>query len=220
MAREVATPEKQAELLKDQGNKFFKKDRLAAAIEAYTEVPLRCSHSKILFHLEWDGRDFYPIRAPWWSLLLTMELTYFLRMWVASLPVVLHRTPNSVQARHCKFLYLKLVTFYLRTFLNIHKILHTDKPWGKGCWSGNHFVSKCASVLDQPRTLSSKTQVRPLTLPISKESIVLWHRWHSLVVEIAACVYEISDWISCTSIMCKILVNIAYSPQEKTETNP
>jgi hypothetical protein len=64
MAREVATTEKQAELLKDQGNKFFKKDRLAAAIEAYTEVPRRCSHSTFLFHLEWDGRDFYPMRAP------------------------------------------------------------------------------------------------------------------------------------------------------------
>jgi hypothetical protein len=38
MAREVATPEKQAELLKDQGNLYFKKERLGAAIEAYTEV--------------------------------------------------------------------------------------------------------------------------------------------------------------------------------------
>lgn len=57
MAREVATTEKQAELLKDQGNKFFKKDRLAAAIEAYTEVPLRCSHSKnsISLGIGWQG---------------------------------------------------------------------------------------------------------------------------------------------------------------------
>ena len=141
-------------------------------------------------------------------------------MWLASLPVVLHRTPNCVQARHCKFLYLKLVTFYLRAFLNIPKILHTDKPWGKGCWSGNHFVSKCASVLDQPRSLSSETQVRPLTLPISKEKTVLWHLWHSLVVETAACLYEILYWIGCTSIMCKILVNIAYRPPPPPPKKP
>jgi hypothetical protein len=39
MAREVgSSPQKQAELLKDQGNRYFKKDRLAAAIDAYTEV--------------------------------------------------------------------------------------------------------------------------------------------------------------------------------------
>lgn len=31
-------PQKQAEILKDQGNMCFKKDRLAAAIEAYTQV--------------------------------------------------------------------------------------------------------------------------------------------------------------------------------------
>lgn len=40
MAREVATTEKQAEYLKDQGNIYFKKDKLGAAIEAYTEVYL------------------------------------------------------------------------------------------------------------------------------------------------------------------------------------
>lgn len=62
MAREIATTEEQAELLKDQGNIFFKKDRLAAAIEAYTEVPLRCSHSRILLPCQ-DGRDYYPIRV-------------------------------------------------------------------------------------------------------------------------------------------------------------
>jgi STIP1 family protein 1 len=38
MAREVAPPEKQAEILRDQGNLYFKKERLGAAIEAYTEV--------------------------------------------------------------------------------------------------------------------------------------------------------------------------------------
>lgn len=42
----MTTPEKQAELLKDQGNMYFKKDRLAAAIEAYTEVsPPSCSNA-------------------------------------------------------------------------------------------------------------------------------------------------------------------------------
>lgn len=40
MAREVATTEKQAEHLKDQGNIYYKKDKLGAAIEAYTEVYL------------------------------------------------------------------------------------------------------------------------------------------------------------------------------------
>ena len=34
----MQTAEKQAEILKDQGNLYFKKERLAAAIEAYTEV--------------------------------------------------------------------------------------------------------------------------------------------------------------------------------------
>lgn len=38
MARGAISPQKQAELLKDQGNMCFKKDRLAAAIEAYTQV--------------------------------------------------------------------------------------------------------------------------------------------------------------------------------------
>ena len=32
----------QAEILKDQGNLYFKKERLAAAIEAYTEVMCQC----------------------------------------------------------------------------------------------------------------------------------------------------------------------------------
>jgi hypothetical protein len=45
MAREVAPPEKQAEILRDQGNLYFKKERLGAAIEAYTEVRLPCTAS-------------------------------------------------------------------------------------------------------------------------------------------------------------------------------
>lgn len=32
------SPENQAEILKDQGNSYFKKDKLGAAIEAYTQV--------------------------------------------------------------------------------------------------------------------------------------------------------------------------------------
>lgn len=32
------SPEIQAELLKDQGNSYFKKDKFGAAIEAYTQV--------------------------------------------------------------------------------------------------------------------------------------------------------------------------------------
>ncbi len=38
MASAVAPPEKQAEILKDMGNIYFKKERFGAAIEAYTEV--------------------------------------------------------------------------------------------------------------------------------------------------------------------------------------
>lgn len=41
MARDVATTEKQAELLKDQGNLYFRKEKLGAAIEAYTQVSLQ-----------------------------------------------------------------------------------------------------------------------------------------------------------------------------------
>lgn len=32
------SPENQAEILKDQGNSYFKRDKLGAAIEAYTQV--------------------------------------------------------------------------------------------------------------------------------------------------------------------------------------
>jgi STIP1 family protein 1 len=38
MSHGFATAETQAEMLKDQGNRYFKKERLSAAIEAYTEV--------------------------------------------------------------------------------------------------------------------------------------------------------------------------------------
>ena len=34
----VLSPAKQAELLKKDGNSYFKKDRIGAAIDAYTEV--------------------------------------------------------------------------------------------------------------------------------------------------------------------------------------
>jgi hypothetical protein len=33
-----SSPKDQAELLKDQGNSYFKKEKLGAAIEAYTQV--------------------------------------------------------------------------------------------------------------------------------------------------------------------------------------
>lgn len=58
MARVVATTEKQAELLKDQGNKYFKKDRLAAAIEAYTEVGTSSTltfQKSISLGIAWQG---------------------------------------------------------------------------------------------------------------------------------------------------------------------
>lgn len=38
MSQRIATPASQAEMLKDRGNTYFKKERLGAAIEAYTEV--------------------------------------------------------------------------------------------------------------------------------------------------------------------------------------
>ncbi|CAM6023986.1 unnamed protein product [Sphagnum balticum] len=42
MASAVAPPEKQAEILKDMGNLYFKKERFGAAIEAYTEAITLC----------------------------------------------------------------------------------------------------------------------------------------------------------------------------------
>lgn len=42
MSTRVASVDKQAEILKDQGNLYFKKERLAAAIEAYTEAITLC----------------------------------------------------------------------------------------------------------------------------------------------------------------------------------
>lgn len=39
----VLSPAKQAELLKKDGNSYFKKDRIGAAIDAYTEVLLEFS---------------------------------------------------------------------------------------------------------------------------------------------------------------------------------
>ncbi|KAL3688290.1 hypothetical protein R1sor_014599 [Riccia sorocarpa] len=42
MSPGVATAQQQAELLKDQGNMYFKKERLGAAIDAYTEAITLC----------------------------------------------------------------------------------------------------------------------------------------------------------------------------------
>jgi tetratricopeptide (TPR) repeat protein len=42
MASAVAPPERQAEILKDMGNLYFKKERFGAAIEAYTEAITLC----------------------------------------------------------------------------------------------------------------------------------------------------------------------------------
>lgn len=58
MAREIGSPEKQAEFLKDQGNQYFKKGKLGAAIEAYTQVCLDVTFTildtwQLHFDLKW-----------------------------------------------------------------------------------------------------------------------------------------------------------------------
>ncbi|KAG0558174.1 hypothetical protein M758_10G009100 [Ceratodon purpureus] len=63
MAREVASPQKQAELLKDQGNMYFKKDRLAAAIEAYTEAITLCPNVPVY----WTNRALCHRRRNEWA---------------------------------------------------------------------------------------------------------------------------------------------------------
>lgn len=64
MAREVgSSPQKQAELLKDQGNRYFKKDRLAAAIDAYTEAITLCSNVPVY----WTNRALCHRRRNEWA---------------------------------------------------------------------------------------------------------------------------------------------------------
>ncbi|BBN08494.1 STIP1 homology and U-box containing protein 1 [Marchantia polymorpha subsp. ruderalis] len=52
MSPGVASAEKQAEILKDQGNVYFKKERLSAAIDAYTEAITLCP----LIPVYWTNR--------------------------------------------------------------------------------------------------------------------------------------------------------------------
>jgi len=53
MVTVYGSPENHAEILKDQGNFYFKKDKLGAAIEAYTQVFL-IANSLILVTREVD----------------------------------------------------------------------------------------------------------------------------------------------------------------------
>lgn len=56
-------PQKQAEILKDQGNMCFKKDRLAAAIEAYTQAITLCSNVPVY----WTNRALCHRRRNEWG---------------------------------------------------------------------------------------------------------------------------------------------------------
>jgi len=64
MAREVAPPEKQAEILRDQGNLYFKKERLGAAIEAYTEAITLCPRVPVY----WTNRALCHRKRNAWDL--------------------------------------------------------------------------------------------------------------------------------------------------------
>lgn len=62
MAREIGSPEKQAEFLKDQGNQYFKKGKLGAAIEAYTQAIDLCPKVPAF----WTNRALcYKKRSEW-----------------------------------------------------------------------------------------------------------------------------------------------------------
>ncbi|XP_031490162.1 E3 ubiquitin-protein ligase CHIP [Nymphaea colorata] len=62
MAPTFASAERQAELLKQEGNTFFKKDRIGAAIEAYTEAITLCPDRPVY----WTNRAIcYRKRSEW-----------------------------------------------------------------------------------------------------------------------------------------------------------
>lgn len=63
MATGIASGIRQAEILKDQGNLYFKKERLAAAIEAYTEAITLCPNVPIY----WTNRALCHRRRNDWE---------------------------------------------------------------------------------------------------------------------------------------------------------
>lgn len=91
MAREVASPQRQAEILKDQGNMFFKKDRLAAAIEAYTEVFL------LLFFFHFDIPLYHAVCVPFFvGLLYVRWAIRLLPLQVKSCSIIINNTSRLV----------------------------------------------------------------------------------------------------------------------------
>lgn len=161
-----ASVAKQAEQLKRDGNNYFKKERLGAAIDAYTEVSIQNS-----IYLKAKNEFVYPCR-------FFFLLIHFLHsvLFFDSVFVVLEANVGCLIKFLGKITDLSLQNYL---FLDQKKKLSLNPSlkfmsWRYcyliGCigFSGNYIVPECGDLLDEP------------SLVLSKAEVCISHRFHFL----------------------------------------